>query len=108
MNYSPRNVSADRPQTGAVAMMRCGFETGYELNPIQRLAAVATASHWRDVVVTAVGSDGWIDLVDVDTQTASRAWHYESTGVSVGEPLSLHDQYGVLAVGRALFSVRVS
>lgn len=89
-------------------MMRCGFAAGYELNAIQRLAAVTTASHWRDVVVTAVGSDGWIDLVDLDSQAESRAWHYESTGVTVGEPVSLHDQYGVLAVGRALFSVRVA
>jgi len=108
MTYSTDNASADRPQLGVVSMMRCGFETGYELNPIQRLAAVATASHWRDVVVTAVSADGLIELVDLDTQAASRAWHYESTGVSVGEPVSLHDQYGVLAVGRALFSVRVS
>jgi len=88
-------------------MMRSGYETGYELNPIQRLAAVTTASQWRDVVVAGVGADGWIDLVDLDTQAESRAWHYESTGVSVGEPVSLHEQYAVLAVGRALFSVRV-
>ena len=89
-------------------MMRSGYETGYELNPIQRLAAVATASQWRDAVVTGISPDGWIDLVDLDTQTASRAWHYESTSVSVGEPVSVHEQYGVLAVGRALFSVRVA
>jgi hypothetical protein len=108
MTYSTDNASADRPQTGAVSMMRSGYETGYGLNAIQRLAAVTTASHWRDVVVTAVGSDGWIDLVDLDTQTESRAWHHESTGVTVGEPVSLHDQYGVLAVGRALYSVRVA
>jgi len=108
MTYSLDNASADRPQTGAVSMMRSGYETGYELNPIQRLAAVTTASQWRDVVVNAVGADGWIDLVDLDTQAESRAWHYESTGVSVGEPVSLHEQYGVLAVGRALFSVRVA
>jgi len=89
-------------------MMRSGFETGFELNPIQRLAAVATPSHWRDVVVTGISADGWIDLVDLDTQAESRVWHYESTGVTVGEPVSLHDQYGVLAVGRALFSVRTA
>ncbi len=87
-------------------MMRSGFEAGHELNAIQRLAAVTTASHWRDVVVTSVSTDGWIDLVDVDSQAESRVWHYEATGVSVGEPVSLHDQYSVLAVGQALFSVR--
>ena len=113
MTYSLDNASADRPPTGAVSMMRAGslssgFETGFELNPIQRLAAVTTASHWRDVVITAVGTDGWVDLVDVETQAQSRAWHYESTGVSVGEPVSLHDQYSVLAVGQALFSVKVA
>jgi hypothetical protein len=88
--------------------LRSGFEAGYELNAIQRMAAVTTPSRWRDMMVTAVGADGWIDLVDVDTQAQSRAWHYESTGVSVGEPVSLHGQYSVLAVGQALFSVRVA
>jgi hypothetical protein len=88
--------------------LRSGFEAGYELNAIQRMAAVTTASRWRDVMVTAVGADGWIDLLDVDTQAPSRAWHHEATGVSVGEPVSLHGQYSVLAVGQALFSVRVA
>jgi hypothetical protein len=86
-------------------MMRCGYETGYELHPIQRLAAVAAASHWRDVVVTETSTDGWIELTDLEGRV-SRVWHFESTGVTVGEPVSLHDQYSVLAVGRALYSVR--
>jgi hypothetical protein len=106
MTYSPDNASADRPTSGAVAMMRCGFETGYELHPIQRLAAVAAASHWRDSVVASVGDDGWVELVDLDSQAVSRVWHFEAIEVSAGEPVSLHDQYGVLAVGRALYSVR--
>lgn len=86
--------------------MRSGYETGYELHPIQRLAAVATASHWRDSVVTRVTGDGWIDLADLDTQAPTRVWHHAAIAVSVGEPVSLHDQYGVLAVGRSLYSVR--
>jgi len=108
MTSSPDNASADRPITGAVSMMRSGFETGFELHPIQRLAAVATASRWRDAVVAAVGADGWIDLVDLASDAPSRVWHHVSTGVSVGEPVSLHEQYDVLAVGRALFSVRLA
>lgn len=106
MTSTPRNPSADRPITGAVAMMRSGYETGYELHPIQRLAAVAAASHWRDSVVTRVDGDGWIELVDLESQQPSRVWHYESIAVSEGEPVSLHDQYSVLAVGRSLYSVR--
>jgi hypothetical protein len=86
-------------------MMRCGYETGYELHPIQRLAAVAAASHWRDVVVTETSTDGWIELTALEG-SVSRVWHFEPTGVTVGEPVSLHDQYSVLAVGRALYSVR--
>jgi hypothetical protein len=105
MTSTPDDASADRPTPGAVAMMRCGYETGYELHPIQRLAAVAAASHWRDVVVTETSTDGWIELTDLDG-SVSRVWHFESTGVTVGEPVSLHDQYSVLAVGRALYSVR--
>jgi hypothetical protein len=106
MTSTPHDASADRPTTGAVAMMRSGYETGYELHPIQRLAAVATASHWRDAVVTGVADDGWIELVDLDTQEPASVWHHAAIGVSVGEPVSLHDQYSVLAVGRSLFSVR--
>jgi hypothetical protein len=106
MTSTPRDASADRPTTGAVAMMRSGYETGYELHPIQRLAAVAAASHWRDSVVTRVAGDGWIELVDVDTQQRTRVWHFVPIAVSEGEPVSLHDQYSVLAVGRSLYSVR--
>jgi hypothetical protein len=108
MTSTPRNASADRPTTGAVAMMRSGYETGFELHPIQRLAANAAASHWRDAVVTAVGTDGWIDLVDLATDAAGRVWHYAPIAVSVGEPVSLHAQYSVLAVGREQFSVRAA
>ena len=89
-------------------MMRSGFETGYELNPIQRLAANAAASHWRDAVVTGVSVDGWIDLVDLETETPSRVWHYAAVAVAAGEPVSLHAQYSVLAVGREQFSVRAA
>jgi hypothetical protein len=36
----------------------------------------------------------------------SRVWHFEPIDAAEGEPVSLHDQYGVLAVGRSLYSVR--
>ena len=86
--------------------MRSGYETGYELHPIQRLAANAATSHWRDAVVTAVGVDGWIDIVDLATDAVGSIWHYAPIAVAVGEPVSLHTQYSVLAVGREKFSVR--
>jgi hypothetical protein len=108
MTSTPDHASADRPVTRAVAMMRGGFEAGYELHPIQRIAAVATASKWRDVVVTDVADDGWIELVDLETQAESRVWHFERVGVSVGEPVSFHEQYSVLAVGRSLFSAALA
>jgi hypothetical protein len=94
--------------TGAAAMMRGGFEAGYELHPIQRLAAVATASKWRDAVVTRITPDGWIALVDLDTQAERSVWHYRSVGVGVGEPVSFHEQYNVLAVGRTLYSAALA
>jgi hypothetical protein len=89
-------------------MINATFETGFELHPIQRVAAVATASLWRDVVVSEMCSDGWIELVDMRTEQASRVWHFEALAVTVGEPVSLHARYDVLAVGRDLFSVRVA
>jgi hypothetical protein len=90
--------------------MRCAFEAGYELNPIQRQAAIATASRWSDAIVTGISSDGHIDLVDLETEQPLRVWHYVSLApiLAVGEPVSVHGLYGVLAVGSRLVSVRTA
>ena len=89
-------------------MMRSGYETGYELNPIQRIAANAASSRWRDAVVIAVGADGWLELADLAGDSVDRVWHYAPIAVAVGEPVSLHEQYSVLAIGRAQYSVRAA
>lgn len=89
-------------------MMRSGFETGYALNPIQRLAANATSTHWVDAVVVSAADDGWIELALLDTDAVTRIWHHTNIDVVAGEPVSLHERYSVLAAGREQFSVRVA
>ena len=92
------------------AVMCVPFETGYELHPIQRQAALATRSRWRDAIVTAVTPDGWIELLDLDTDAVRRVWHYADLSASVtsGEPVTLNAHYGVLAIGATCLSVRVA
>lgn len=91
-------------------MCATGFEAGFELHPIQRIAAVSTPSQWRDAIVTAIAADGSIGIIDLETGAASALWNYENlTGlVSAGEPVSLHSEYGVLAIGREYRSVRIA
>jgi hypothetical protein len=96
--------------TGVATPMRSAFDAGFELNPIQRQAAVATASKWRDAIVTGITPDGYIDLVDLATDRPERVWHYLSLSpiLGIGEPVSVHGLYGVLAVGSRLVSVRTA
>ena len=79
---------------------------GHGLHPMQdRLSRIAS-SRWVDAVVTASGSDGFVELLDVDG-AAHRVWHHGAlTGqVAVGDPVALHGVYGVLARGDDRYSV---
>lgn len=100
----------ETPTRASSAAMCLPFETGYELNPIQRQAALVTRSRWRDAIVTAVTSDGWIELLDIATDAVARVWHYEDLTASItpGEPVTLNAHYGVLAIGPTCISVRVA
>lgn len=97
----------DNPTRVGAAVMCEPFETGYELHPIQRQAALATASKWRDAIVTAVWADGRIELRDLATDAATHLWHYADLSASVtpGEPVTINAHYGVLALGRNYISV---
>jgi hypothetical protein len=50
--------------------------TGYDLNPIQRRAAIATPSKWHDMFVAGVLADGTIELRDLQTDAAIVLWHH--------------------------------
>ena len=108
---STSHGSIDRSElAGSAAMCATGFEAGFELHPIQRIAAVATPSQWRDAIVTSVSPDGIIDVVDLESGAASALWNYENLSeiVAAGSPVSLHSEYGVLAIGRDYRSVRIA
>jgi hypothetical protein len=90
--------------------MCAAFETGYELHPIQRQAALATASKWRDAIVVGVTAEGWIELLDLATDASAQVWHYRDLTASItpGEPVSINAHYGVLALGGNHISVRLA
>jgi hypothetical protein len=73
---------------------------------IQRRLASATPSKWRDVIVTRVGQDGWIELADFVTGATARVWHHDSLAgaANPGDPAAL-SAYNVLALGGAWFNV---
>jgi hypothetical protein len=106
--------SADRTdrsqRAGSAAMTRARIDGGYELHPIQRQAAIATPSRWRDAIVVSVQADGAIEIFDVESESVSELWHFADLTrlLSAGEPVSLHGDYAVLAVGDAYFSVFVN
>jgi hypothetical protein len=73
---------------------------------IQRRLASATPSKWRDVIVSHVGQDGWIELADFATGATTRVWHHDSLANAAhpGDPAAL-SAYNVLALGSAWFNV---
>jgi hypothetical protein len=85
------------------------LDDGYGLHPIVRCAAVATPSQWIDSLVTSVARDGWLELTTLDGETLRR-WHHEDLGevLATGSPVAVHAQYGVLAHGETLWSVRAA
>lgn len=101
----PRYMTTSNRDTGE---RRSAFDAGFELHPIQRGAAIATASKWRDVLVAGIDADGVIELVDLFSGAAARVWNYldHTEAISVGEPVSWHPQYGVLAAGELHLSVK--
>jgi hypothetical protein len=90
-------------------MLRGGLEAGYQLHPIQRRAAIATPSQWRDALVVGATASGTITVYDLASDTTDTLWHFaDLTDVlPVGEPVSVHEEYGVLAIGERYFSVAV-
>ncbi|MDQ1605650.1 MAG: hypothetical protein QOJ18_17 [Microbacteriaceae bacterium] len=94
---------------GSAMMLRGGLEAGYHLHPIQRLAAIATASQWRDAIVVDTTASGTITVYDLAADSTRTLWHFAdlTSVVPVGEPVSVHEEYGVLAIGEHYLSVSI-
>jgi hypothetical protein len=98
------------PATSAGSMMlRGGLEAGYQLHPIQRLAAIATPSQWRDALVIEATAAGTITVYDIASNSTRTLWHFADLTeiLLAGEPVSVHEEYGVLAIGERQLSVSI-
>lgn len=85
------------------------FRSGFELHPIAARAAAATTRQWRDALVVSALADGTIAVVDILDGRTTRLWNYldYSATLREGDPVAIHDRYGVLAVGNLRLSVAV-
>ena len=103
------------PHVGTVMGMR-GCETaaecrsdrpGHRLHAMQERLAGATASKWVDAIVVETDVDGFATVAEFASGRLRRLWHHDAfDGVLiVGEPVAVHDVYGVLAHGGRRFSV---
>ena len=80
---------------------------GHSLSFLQRRLAEATSTKWRDAVVTSVSTGGLITADTIDDGTELVVWnHVDQTSiVRLGEPVSLHTVYRVLAIGAQRISI---
>jgi len=96
--------SSEHLRTGPSA-----FQPGFGLHPIMERAAGATSRQWRDAFVETAHASGDIVLRTLEDGRIIRTWnHLDNTHViAVGEPVAVHERFGVLAVGRVRLSVRI-
>ncbi len=93
---------------GCVAAAECSSDRpGHRLHRMQHRLATTTASKWIDAIVLELDNDGFATLVEFGGGEVRRVWHHESLNgsLAVGEPVTLHSVYGVLARGADWFSV---
>ncbi|HEV7847831.1 MAG TPA: hypothetical protein VGO88_00695 [Mycetocola sp.] len=104
-------------KAGAEQVMRCSTASGgtcdrtapgHVLRPLQERIAAATASKWRDGVVSSV-SGGWIGVTFIDCGDTAWVWaHLVPADLAIGQPVALHSLYSTLAFGSVRLSVLVS
>lgn len=80
---------------------------GHAMHVMQVQLARSARSGWRDGLVDEVTADGWIGVTPLDGGTRLRVWHHAPLAPAVGEPVSVHGTYHVLAQGRSWYSVLV-
>ena len=107
--------AATEPRTGEVMGMR-GCEAaaecrsdrpGHGLHVMQERLASTTTSKWVDAIVVDIDADGFASLAEFGGDALRRVWHHDAFdgALVAGEPVALHDVYGVLAHGGERFSV---
>lgn len=78
---------------------------GHGLGALQLRLALATPSGWRDALVTAVESDGWVELQLWESGETVRVWHHAAVALDAGAPVALHERYAVLSAGALKLNV---
>jgi hypothetical protein len=75
------------------------YAPGHHLHVIHAGRLGMTPWGWRDGVVTAASSDGWVEVDYVGEDGQVRAWHHEDlTGeLAVGSLVRVHEQYYALS-----------
>ena len=107
--------ATSEPRTGAAMGMRgcesaveCRSERpGHGLHAMQERLAATTPSKWIDAIVVEVRPEGYAILAEFGGDALRRVWHHDAFegALSAGEPVALHDVYGVLARGHERFSI---
>ena len=107
--------AATEPHAGQVVGMRgCESATecrsdrpGHLLHAMQHRLASTTTSKWIHAFVIGVDAEGFATLAELGGDAIRRVWHHGAFdgALRVGEPVALHDVYGVLARGKERFSV---
>lgn len=84
------------------------FAPGHAVHLIQARLVSATPAEWVDAIVTAVATDGTVELHAVVDGARLTVWNGAGAAeaVTAGEPVALHARYHVLNVGGRLFNTR--
>ena len=93
---------------GCEAAAECRSDRpGHRLHAMQERLAGATASKWVDAIVVETDVDGFATLAEFTGTDVHRVWHHDAfdSGLAAGDPVALHELYGVLARGEQRFSV---
>jgi hypothetical protein len=103
----PRTHFEQHLLNGCGGVMCAESGAGHALSFLQQRVASATATKWRDAVVSLVLPDGWVQLTTIDDRGTVWVWHHaDLTGaLHPGEPVALHEVYHVLALGRSWLNV---
>lgn len=104
--------TSEHQRTADAAYPTCAGECaslapGHGLHPIRATAAAAT-TRWTDAIVESANTSGVIELVTVFTGRHHVVWSHHDAARTLrpGDAVALHQQYGILAMGRTRWSVR--
>lgn len=83
---------------------------GHATLAIQERVTAATPSKWRDGIVRDVSTGGWIAIDLIESGETEWVWNHadRTKSLPVGQPVSLHALYHVLALGDEHVNVLVA